>query len=185
MARTTSSAKPAPAKAARPAKAGTAPRAQKAGGPRRRQSSGSAIVTLGVIVVTVMAMAALPLCLLVVAGMLPSLAAAAVDRTPRRYFARTVGAMNLAGLAPGVLRLWEAGITFASLRQVASSPLTWLAVYGAAGLGWLLFSSAPSVARVLLDVKVDETQRRLEARAKALVEEWGDEVTGRKPAGSA
>jgi len=96
-----------------------------------------------------------------------------------------VGAMNLAGLAPGVLRLWEAGMTFASLRQVASSPWTWLAVYGAAGLGWLLFSSAPTVARVLLDVKVDETQRRLEARAKALVEEWGDEVTGRKPAGGA
>ena len=182
MARTTSSAKRAPAKAAPPAKARTAPRAQKAGAPRRRQSSGSAVVTLGVIAVTVMAVAALPLCLLVVAGMLPSLAAAAVDRTPRRYFARTVGAMNLAGLAPGVLRLWEAGMTFASLHQVASSPWTWLAVYGAAGLGWLLFSCAPAVARVLLDVKVDETQRRLEARAKALVEEWGDEVTGRKPA---
>jgi hypothetical protein len=185
MARTTSSAKPALAKAAAPAKAGAAPRAQEPGGPRRHQSSGSVVVTLGVIVVTVMAVAALPLCLLVVAGMLPSLAAAAVDRTPRRYFARTVGAMNLAGLAPGVLRLWEAGMTFASLRQVASSPWTWLAVYGAAGLGWLLFSSAPTVARVLLDVKVDETQRRLEARAKALVEEWGDEVTGRKPAGGA
>src|SRR5579864_4588176 len=184
MARTTRSAKPAPAKAVAPAKAAAAaPRAQKAGGPRRRQSGGSAVVTLGVIVVTVMAVAALPLCLLVVAGMLPSLAAAAVDRAPRRYFSRTVGAMNLAGLAPGVLRLWEAGMTFAGLRQVASSPWTWLAVYGAAGLGWLLFSSAPALAGVLLDVKIDETQRRLEARAKALVEEWGDEVTGRKPAG--
>jgi hypothetical protein len=181
MARTTSSAKPAAAKP----RTAAAPRAQRTGGPRRRQSGGSIVVTLAVIAVTVMAVAALPLCLLVVAGMLPSLVAAAVDRTPRRYFARTVGAMNLAGLAPGVLRLWEAGITFASLHQVASSPLTWLAVYGAAGVGWVLFSAAPSVARVLLDVKVDEAQRRLEARAKALVEEWGDEVTGRKPAGPA
>jgi len=139
------------------------------------------MVTLAVIVVTVMAMAALPLCLLFVAGMLPSFVAAAVDRAPRRYFTRTVGAMNLAGLVPGVLHLWEAGITFASLRQVASSPWTWLAVYGAAGVGWLLFFTAPTVASALLDVKVDETQRRLEARTKTLVEEWGDEVTGRKP----
>jgi hypothetical protein len=182
MARTTTSAKPAPVKAAAPAKGGAA-RVQKAGGPRRQQSGGSAIVTLGVIVVTVMAVAALPLCLLCVAGMLPSFVAAAVDRTPRRYFMRTVGAMNLAGLAPGVLHLWEAGMTFASLRQVAASPWTWLAVYGAAGVGWLLFSSAPGVARVLLDIRVDETQRRLENRAKVLVEEWGEEVTGRKPPG--
>jgi hypothetical protein len=141
------------------------------------------MVTLGVIVVTVMAVAALPLCLLFVGGMLPSFVAAAVDRAPRRYFTRTVGAMNLAGLAPGVLHLWEAGITFGSLRQVATTPWTWLAVYGAAGIGWLLFFVAPTVARALLDVKVDETQRRLEARTKALVEEWGDEVTGRKPSG--
>jgi hypothetical protein len=182
MARTSTSAKPMPAKGAAPTKGG-AVRVQKAGGPRRQRSGGSAVVTLGVIVVTVMAVAALPLCLLFVAGMLPSFVAAAVDRTPRRYFMRTVGAMNLAGLAPGVLHLWEAGMTFASLRQVAASPWTWLAVYGAAGFGWLLFSSAPGVARVLLDVKVDETQRRLESRAKALVEEWGDEVTGRKPGG--
>jgi hypothetical protein len=33
---------------------------------------------------------------------------------------------------------------------------------------------------MVIEVKSDETRRRLEARAKALVEEWGDEVTGRK-----
>src|SRR5690242_10585207 len=104
MARTTTSAKPASAKGvATPVKSGAAgqPRTQKTGGPRPRRSGGSTMVTLAVIVVTVMAMAALPLCLLVVSGMLPSFVAAAVDRAPRRYFTRTVGAMNLAGLAPG------------------------------------------------------------------------------------
>jgi hypothetical protein len=33
---------------------------------------------------------------------------------------------------------------------------------------------------MVIEVRVDETKHRLETQAKALVEEWGEEVTGRK-----
>jgi hypothetical protein len=158
----------------------TAKRPTKPGVRRRGRNTGSAAITVTVIVIVVLALTALPLCLLVIGGMLPTAVAIVVDRHHRRYLARTVGAMNLAGVMPGALRLWEAGISFDSLQQVINSPYNWLVMYGAAAIGWVLYFCVPPVVAMVIEVKVDETKHRLEAKAKALVEEWGEEVTGRK-----
>lgn len=163
-------AKPVPGKS--PGKPGAAK-------TRRRKSSGSAAITLTVMVIAVLALTALPLCLLMLAGLLPTGVAVVVDRHRRRYLARTVGAMNLAGVIPGALRMWEAGISFASLQQVIDNPYTWLVMYGAAAIGWVLYFCVPPIVAMVIEVKVDETRRRLEARTKVLIEEWGEEVTGR------
>jgi hypothetical protein len=164
-----------------PLKSSTSPATPpgKRGGARRR-NTGSAPATLAIIVIVVLALTALPLCILVLAGTLPTAVAVVVDRHRRRYLARTVGAMNLAGVMPGALRMWEAGINFDSLRQVIDSPYSWLIMYGAAAAGWMLYFCVPPVVAMVLEIKVDEAKRRLELRAKALVEEWGEEVTGRK-----
>ena len=145
---------------------------------RRGKNTGSAAITLTVFVGVVLAFTALPLCLLLLAGLLPTIVAVVVDRHPRRYLARTVGAMNLAGITPGAFQMWEAGISFSALQMVISSPYTWLVMYGAAGIGWVLYFCVPPVVGMVIDVKVDETRRRLEARTKVLIEEWGEEVTG-------
>ena len=76
-----------------------------------------------------------------------------------------------------------AGISFHSLLQVINSPYSWLVMYGGAAAGWMLYFLVPPIVAMVFQVNVDETQRRLEARAKALVEEWGEEVTGRKREG--
>ena len=139
-------------------------------------------MVVAVIVVTTLAVAALPLCVLFVLGMLPTAAAIATDRHRGRYLARCVGAMNFAGLLPGMLRMWVGGISFASLLQVIASPYEWLMIYACAGAGWLLSFAVPEFVSLLAEADVEETRRRLEARAKALVEEWGDDVTGRRAA---
>jgi hypothetical protein len=149
-----------------------------AGKSRRGKNTGSAAITLTVIGIVALALTALPICILVVAGLVPTAVAVVVDRHRRRYLARTVGAMNIAGVVPGALRMWEAGITFASLQQVIESPVTWLIMYGAAGIGWVLYFCVPPVVAMVLEVRVDDTKRRLEGRTKLLVEEWGEEVTG-------
>lgn len=179
MARTTSSAKaPTKPRTLPPAK----PAAVKPGTakPPRGKNTGSAAVTLTVIVVTVLALTALPLCILMVAGLLPTGVAVVVDRHRHRYLARTVGAMNLAGVIPGALRIWEAGITFASLQQILGNPYSWLVMYGAAGMGWILYFCVPPVVAMVIEVRDDDTKRRLESRIKQLVEEWGEEVTGKQ-----
>jgi len=129
-------------------------------------------------VIAVLALTALPLCLLLLAGLLPTVVAVVIDTHRRRYLARTVGAMNLAGVTPASLHMWEAGISFGSLQQIVDSPYTWLVMYGSAGLGWMLYFCVPPIVAMVIDVKVDETKRRLEARTKVLIEEWGEEVTG-------
>lgn len=175
MARSSSAAK-TPAKprppVPPPAKPGAAPR-------RRAKNSGSAFITLTVMVITVLALTALPMCILLVAGLLPTGAAVLIDRHRHRYLARTVGAMNLAGVIPGALRMWEVGVTFASLQQIVGSPYSWLVMYGAAGMGWVLYFCVPPVVGMVIEVRDDETKRRLESRSKLLIEEWGEEVTGR------
>jgi hypothetical protein len=150
---------------------------------KRGRNGGSALITFTVIIITALAMIALPLCILVVAGCLPTIVAVLVDRHRRRYLARTVGAMNLAGVLPGALKMWMVGISFHSLMQVINSPVSWLVMYGGAAAGWALYFVVPPIVSMVFEVNTDDTKRRLEARAKALIEEWGDEVTGRKREG--
>jgi hypothetical protein len=178
MARSTTTAKPRPP--AKPPAPGKPPPKPGAAKRRRGKNTGSAAITLTVMAIAVLALTALPLCLLMLAGLLPTGVAVLIDRHRRRYLARTVGAMNLAGVIPGALRMWEAGISFASLQQVIGSPYTWLVMYGAAGIGWVLYFCVPPIVAMVIEVRVDETRRRLEARTKVLVEEWGEEVTGRQ-----
>ena len=55
---------------------------------------------------------------------------------------------------------------------------------GGAALGWVCYLGAPAIAKVVVEAQAAQSQRDLQHRAKALVEEWGDEVTGRKPEAS-
>lgn len=139
---------------------------------------GGAAATMIIVLGTIMAVAALPLCILVVVGMLPTIAAAIADRHRARYLARSVAALNLAGLVAPVVELLHVGMSLAGVQHVLGLPFMWLIMYGTAALGWLLDWAMPSMAGILVDLRADQMQRQLEARAKALVEAWGDEVAG-------
>src|SRR5260370_40067145 len=86
--------------------------------------------------------------------------------------------MNLAGLTPLVVQLWGTGHTIVSLADILSRPINWLTMYGAAGIGWVLFLGMPSLARIFVDIRAGQLQGDLKARAARLVEERGGEVTG-------
>ena len=147
-------------------------------GTRSRGFGGAA--TIPIVIGTIMAVTALPMCILFVLGMLPTITAAIVDRRRGRYLARAVAAMNLAGMVQPVIQLLHIGMSLAGVQHVLSDARTWLVMYGAAAIGWLLNLGMPSMARILVDVRADQMQRQLEARSKELVAEWGDDVAGRK-----
>lgn len=150
---------------------------------KRRGNGG--LVTLSIIVLTALAVTALPLCVLFLVGLPPTAVAIIVDRHPRRYLARSVGAMNLSGVLPSAHRLLHTDMSFSTLMQVIGSPYAWLVMYGAAGLGWLLYLGMPLLINLIGEVRAEDQKRELDARAKALVEEWGQEVTGRSEDGAA
>jgi hypothetical protein len=145
----------------------------------RGRSGRGAAATVAIAVATPLAVIALPLCVLTMAGMVPTVVAALLDRFRAKYLTRTVGAMNVAGLAPLVLQLWSRGLTMADTTRLLSNPFNWLMMYGAAAIGWAIFLAMPTIARTIVDVRADHLQRLLKARAAQLVEEWGEEVTGR------
>jgi hypothetical protein len=152
--------------------------------PVGRVAKHSASATVAIALVTLLAVTALPLCILLLSGLVPTMVATVLDRYRARYLTRTVGFMNLAGLTPLVVHLWTSGLTMDAVAAILSRPINWLTMYGAAGIGWVLFLGMPSLARVFVDIRADQLQRDLKTRADQLVQEWGEEVTGKPKSGA-
>ena len=147
---------------------------KKASGKAKGGLWGAAVLGLIAALVT-----ALPFCVLLAAGMVPSAVAAFVDRNPRRYLTGTVAILNLAGMVVPVLALLRAGISVDGALQVLSDGRNWIIMYGAAGLGWMLDTAMPSVGRVIVDHRAEREERRLTRRAEQLVADWGNEIANR------
>jgi len=146
--------------------------------PAKKGTSRGA-VALALFGVVLFAAMALPLFIITSAGLIPTIVAAVIDRYPGKYLTRTVGAMNLAGVAPMVVRLWGTGDNMAAALGILARPVNWLIMYGAAAVGWGLFLAMPAVARIIVDLQAEQIQGQLRDRAGRLVEEWGEEVMGR------
>src|ERR1700761_8181068 len=97
-------AKTVPAKGAKRPAAKTTPKgsARPARG-RGSEALGLVVLSGGVLVLSVVA---LPVCVLLIVGMTPTIVAYIVDQTPRRTLTLTVGPLNLAGTAPYCMQLW-------------------------------------------------------------------------------
>jgi len=135
-------------------------------------------IGLFLIVPTVLGVAAFPLFVLLVAGLVPTVVAAVVDRNPRRYLTVAVALTNLAGVVAPAVSLFAHDMTLAALQHVLTDGRTWLTMYSAATMGWAINWAMPTVGRFILDMRADASERQLRKRAEHLVEEWGSEVGG-------
>ena len=111
-------------------------------------------------------------------GMVPTLAAYLSDPDPRKFAARSVGGPNFAALAPYGVRIWTQGHSEQALFDIASDMNVWLVVLLASAGGWLLHLGMPIVVGTVMRFRDSRRVVRLEARKTALIEEWGDEITG-------
>lgn len=147
--------------------------------PAKKKSGPRGAVALALFGVLLFAAMALPLFIITTAGLIPTIVAVVIDRYQGKYLTRTVGAMNLAGVAPMVVRLWGTGDSMAAALGILGRPVNWLIMYGAAAVGWGIFLAMPAVARIIVDLQAEQIQGQLRDRAGRLVEEWGEEVMGR------
>ncbi|HUB96413.1 MAG TPA: hypothetical protein VL993_10870 [Stellaceae bacterium] len=139
--------------------------------------------TAGLAVLAIaIAVAALPLFMILLAGLVPTAVAALIDRHPGRYLIRTVAPVNLAGTVLPALTLFETGFGLSGGLHVLADPRNWLVMYGAAAVGWGLHWAMPQIARVVLDVMASQAEQRLRRRADQLVAEWGADVSSEGPA---
>jgi len=121
---------------------------------------------------------AFPTVILLAVGMVPTVVAYIVDLSPGRYACRCVAPLNLAGVFPYLMKLWNSGHTISGAFKIAADPTAWLVMFAAAGLGWLMFTGVPGVAAAVQSFNAKRTVESLKERQRALVEEWGKSVTG-------
>jgi hypothetical protein len=93
---------------------------------------------LGLIVLIPLGALMLPTAILVLVGMIPTMVAFMIDRDPEKSAGLTVGAMNLCGVMPFLITLWQSNHSIERSVQILLTPFTFFLMYGAAGVGWLL-----------------------------------------------
>lgn len=143
--------------------------------PRRRTGGLWLMLLLGLPVAIII----MPTSMLVIAGMVPTFVAGIIDRDPEKSAALTVGAMNLCGVAPYIVELWQRGHTIAISLQMLATPSTWVVMFGAAAFGWLLYFFIPQIVTGIITVRAQSKIRDLEERRSLLVAEWGTDIMAR------
>lgn len=114
-------------------------------------------------------------------GLLPTLVAFFTDTSPRRYSFMTIGFMNIAGVAPFVVALWQRGHTVEESLRIMSQPITWLVMFGAAAIGQLLLYTIPPFVTMITANRLENRLEMLKEARKKLVEIWGEEVAENIP----
>lgn len=119
--------------------------------------------------------------LVVCLGLLPTLVALITDTDPRRSGVITIGLLNVAGVVPFVIELWEKGQTMEAAFNIMSQPMTWLVMLGAAAIGQLILYAIPSFITLLTVNRMENRLRVLRQGLEELKIIWGPDVATSKP----
>lgn len=110
-------------------------------------------------------------------AMLPSIVVYYIDQSEHRYVFRSIFYCNCSGLLPYLAKLIKWGPTSGNLQEIMDSGSTWVIIYGAALVGYLLTAIAPLLAQTMIG-SMNQTQvRSLQRAQKKIEKEWGTEVT--------
>lgn len=115
--------------------------------------------------------------LLLCFGLIPTLIALVTDPDRDKSGATTIGFMNVAGVLPFVIELWEKGQTMENAIAILKEPVTWLVMLGAAGVGHLILYAIPPATGALTITRMEMRLRTLREALTQLKEIWGADVT--------
>ncbi|MCC9622658.1 hypothetical protein LPB41_13245 [Thalassospira sp. MA62] len=122
-------------------------------------------------------MVALPTFVTLTVGLLPSMVAFIFDRSPGRTLARCVFGLNVSGVAPYILEIWQQGTqTLSGATSQIFQPLSLSIMYGAAGLGWLLYLAMPPIVANVLNIAAQRRVVELRKKQRSLIKAWGDNL---------
>ena len=123
----------------------------------------------------------MPTTIVVAIGMLPTIVAVFIDRSAEKTRGLTVGAMNLAGCMPFLLKLWTTHNDTNTAIMIIKDPRTMVVIYCAAGVGYLIdWAVSGLVASVMVQAGTGRRQQ-IARRQAEIVERWGREVSGDVP----
>jgi hypothetical protein len=116
------------------------------------------------------------LVILVMAGMLPTIVAFMVDRAPKKYTAYCVGGMNIAGVFPAIMKLWQGANDIGAAMGIITDVFELIVMYAAAAFGWLIFVAIPPVVAALMSVAAQQRIMQLRSQQREMINEWGQDI---------
>lgn len=129
----------------------------------------------------ILAVVFLPTTILLLIGMLPTVVAFFVDRTPERLKGLTVGCLNFAATFPFLMELATRGHTPDIALQMVTNPRSVSVMYSGALCGYLLEAGlAISVSKIMVQ-QAKARLKKLKNDQGKLIAKWGPEVTGEMP----
>ncbi|MGE4529488.1 MAG: acyl-CoA synthetase [Rhodospirillaceae bacterium] len=159
-----------------------APRKTSAPPPARPLAKGGTMSRILVVsLVIFIGLMFLPTVVFLLFAMLPTAAAYVVDRSSEKYEWICVGGLNFAGASPFLLNLWTGRHTIEAAVSQLTDVFNLVAMYGAAGLGWMLFIVLPPVVGAFMQFSAQRRITVLKTTQTQLVQAWGPEVA--KPKG--
>ena len=117
-------------------------------------------------------------CIVLMVAMAPTIVVYAIDRTREKYFAITVGLLNVCGTIPAEVNLWQRGQTYDAAFDIVSDPFYWLMAYGAAAVGWVIYLGLPPVFGHYYGITSHSRLLNHTRKQQVLVQSWGEEVAG-------
>jgi hypothetical protein len=115
--------------------------------------------------------------IIVLFGMLPGLIAMIIDQEPKKYVSKIVLSFNFTGLCLYLSKIIAAHESANSMAiEFIISPQTWLTIYSAAAVGWMVYWAFPYFAISLNNLKIQFRVQQLNLELEKLVQEWGDEI---------
>lgn len=109
-------------------------------------------------------------------GMIPTIGALLLDRTPGKYSAFCIGSLNFAGVFPSIMELFTTGNSISQAMGMIGDPLNLIIMYGAAMFGWALYMFVPPIVTTVLAVTAQHRIAQLRSDQRALIQEWSPAI---------
>lgn len=123
----------------------------------------------------------LPTTIIIVFGMMPTIASFAMDRTIGKNRTICVGVMNFAGCFPFLLDLWtEFGAhDVEHALAIIANAKTIIVIYMLAAGGYAIDLAVTGITSSVITQHSESRLKSIKKRQADMVEQWGDKVTGK------
>jgi len=142
---------------------------------RKGRASGQMTLWLSVGFV-ILIIVSLPTVMVIFFGLLPTIVAAIVDRSPQRNATFCVGGINFCGVFPYMMQLWAGNNSMDDAMTILTDVFSLVVMYGAASFGWMIFLTLPPVVAAFVSVIHQHKVATLRTTQRRLIEEWGEDV---------
>ncbi len=155
--------------------------ARRKGKKRGKKSSSGGLSTpmiIGLVIFAVSLPIFFALYVVAAALLLPAVVAFIIDNSNRKPLARCVAAVNLCGFLPAGIEIVinSVGGPIESISFILGDIYYWFYAYGAAAVGWLLFTGVPPLIGRAVAMKAQGRVNELRKKQQKLIEHWGPDV---------